>query len=181
MIEQVVRKYTGQLFRAALGTKLAEPQARDVVQSTIVTFLETLQKFQGRSHVRTWLFGILYKKISELRRKLRRQEKEDDIDEVVSSRYSSAGMWTRPPIDPETFLQNTQARQAIQVCMENLPEMQQRAFYLKEVEGFSTQEICNILEITATNLGVILYRARNRLRDCIECKGVRSSETDTEL
>ena len=51
--------------------------------------------------------------------------------------------------------------------------MQQRsAFYLRETEGLSTSEICKILEVTRTNLGVLLYRGRNRLRECLETKGV---------
>ena len=53
-------------------------------------------------------------------------------------------------------------------------------FILREVEGFGTDEICNILEVTRTNLGVLLYRVRNRLRECLEAKGVKGSR-DAQL
>ena len=52
-----------------------------------------------------------------------------------------------------------------------MPERHRLAFVLKELEGLETKEICNILEVTGTNLGVILYRARNRLRECLESRG----------
>ena len=60
----------------------------------------------------------------------------------------------------------------IEGCMELLPDAQRFAFVLREVEELSTGEICKILGVTRTNLGVMLYRARNRLRECLESKGV---------
>lgn len=64
---------------------------------------------------------------------------------------------------------------ALQSCLDRVPDRQRLAFVLREVEGFETDEICNILEISANNLGVLLYRARNRLRECLEAKGMEGS------
>ncbi len=83
---------------------------------------------EGRSHVRSWLFGILYKKVTGARRGLRRDQEMDDIDDVFEQRM---------------------------------------AFVLREVEGMDTREICKIVEVTRTNLGVLLHRVRNRLRECL--------------
>ncbi|HUH02956.1 MAG TPA: sigma factor-like helix-turn-helix DNA-binding protein [Kofleriaceae bacterium] len=58
-------------------------------------------------------------------------------------------------------------------CLQDAPGQQRTAFVLREVEGLSTAEICNILEVSATNLGVMLHRLRNRLRECLERKGIR--------
>ena len=85
-IQLVVRLYLGQIFRAALGAGLDAQRAEDVAQSTFTTFIETAQRFEGRSHVRTWLFGILYKKVAEARRAAGRDLQTDDIDQVVEQR-----------------------------------------------------------------------------------------------
>ncbi len=90
-LQAVARTYLAQIFRAARGAGLARQHAEDVVQATFTTFVETAPRFEGRSHVRTWLFGILYRKIAESRRKLDCDRRLDDIDDVVESRFDSAG------------------------------------------------------------------------------------------
>ena len=77
-LEEVVRRYLPQILRAASGAGFAPQLAEDVAQDTFVTFIETAPRFEGRSHVRTWLFGILYKKIAAARRNLRRDNEMDD-------------------------------------------------------------------------------------------------------
>ena len=64
-LEEVVRRYLPHILRAAGGAGLSSQLAEDVAQDTFVTFIETAPRFEGRSHVRTWLFGILYKKVAE--------------------------------------------------------------------------------------------------------------------
>ena len=58
-------------------------------------------------------------------------------------------------------------------CMERLASLQRMVFVLREIEEMDTEEICNILEVSRTNLGVLLYRGRNGLRECLEAKGVK--------
>jgi RNA polymerase sigma-70 factor (ECF subfamily) len=94
----------------------------------------------------------------------------DDIDEVFESRFDPTGSWSRPPQGPDDHLFAKEARQEIGDCLEAAPEQQRMAFLFREVDGLSTQEICKILEVSATNLGVMLHRVRNRLRDCLETK-----------
>ncbi len=93
----VVRAYLPQVLRAARGAGLPLQLAEDVTQDTFVTFIETAHRFEGRSHVRTGLLGILYKKVAAARRGLRRDQEMDDIDDVFEQRFDSAGSWTRPP------------------------------------------------------------------------------------
>ena len=71
-------------------------------------------------------------------------------------------------------LDDEEIRQDISECLDAAPTRQSMAFVLREIEGFSTEEICNILEVTRTNLGVMLHRIRNRLRECLEAMGVRT-------
>ena len=170
-IQTVVRVHPSQILRAARGAGL-DAQAEDVTQATFATFIESAHRFEGKSHVRTWLFGILYKKIAEARRGLGRDRQLDDIDEVVEGRFGDTGSWIRPPRPADADLLEEQIRGAISDCLDAAPDQQRMAFTFREVEGLSTDEICKILGVTSTNLGVMLYRIRNRLRECLEAKGI---------
>ena len=144
-----------------------------MTQATFVTFIEVAPRFEGRSHVRTFLFGILYKKIAEARRKAKREQQTDPIEDVMESRFKADGSWQRAPRVADLQLHDAEIRQAIDGCLERASTQQRLAFALREVLGFTTEEICNILDVSRTNLGVLLYRARNRLRECLEAKSVR--------
>jgi len=172
-LQAVVSTYLRQILRAARGAGLNPERAEDVTQTTFATFIEKAQEFEGRSHVRTWLFGILYNKIAEARREGRRDEPTDDIDNVMAQRFDAYGSWARPPRPLEAEVYDSEVRERIEECLEAAPTQQRLAFILREVEGFTTEEICKILGVTRTNLGVLLHRVRNRLRDCLEAKGIR--------
>jgi RNA polymerase sigma-70 factor (ECF subfamily) len=171
-IQAVVETYLPQILRAARGAGLAPDAAEDVTQETFTTFLEVAPRFEGRSHVRTFLFGILYRKISEARRGLARQRQHDPIDEVMESRFAPDGSWSRPPAAADALVRLEEIRRALLDCLETAPTAQRLAFYLREVEGLARAEICKILEVTSTNLDVMLYRLRNRTRECLEEKSV---------
>ncbi len=172
-LQAVVHAYMSQLLRAARGAGLSPQGAEDVTQTTFATFIEVAPRFEGRSHVRTFLFGILYRKIAEARRELQRNQHFDAIDDVVEQRFKTDGSWQRPPRPIDLQLHDAEIRQAIGDCLEHVSTQKRMAFVLREVEGLATEEICKILEVTRTNLGVLLYRARTRLRECLETKGVR--------
>ena len=144
---------------------------KDVTQATFATFLERASEFEGRSHVRTWLFGILYHKISEARRSLDRDRRSDAIVQIMEGRFDSRGMWKSPP--QAMALYGGEIAKFLKDCAERLASLQRMAFVLREVEEMDTEEICKILEVSRTNLGVLLYRGRNRLRECLEAQGVK--------
>ncbi len=173
VLQKVVKAYLRQIVRAAMSTGLRPQEADDVAQATFVTFLETRERFEGRSTVRTWLFGILYRKVAEARRGFQRTGRSDSIEDVMESRFLADGSWSTPPrpLDEQVF--HSEVREHLERCLEDSPTTQRMAFVLREVEGFSTPEICKILNVTATNLGVLLYRVRNRLRECLEARGIR--------
>jgi len=170
----VVEAYLGQILRAARGAGLTPAQAEDVAQETFATFIESATRFEGRSHVRTWVFGILYRKLQEARRGFAKDRRMDDVDEVFESRFDDDGSWSRPPRGPANALLDKEIRVEIVECLEGVPDRQRLAFVLREIEGMSTQEICKILEASSTNVGVMLFRARNRLRECLEGKWEQS-------
>lgn len=168
----VVKTYLGQIHRAARSAGLDPEQAEEVTQATFTTFIEKAENFEGRSHVRTWLFGILYHKIRETRRQLQQERQMDEIDDAFEGRFDSRGSWVRPPQPVDVQLYASEIRELFEDCLESVPTQQRLAFNLREVEGLSSDEVCKILNITNTNLGVIIYRVRNRLRECLEAKGV---------
>ncbi len=172
-IQTVVETYLGQILRAARSAGLDASRAEDVTQATFTTFIEAAPRFEGRSSVRTWLFGILYNKIAEARRARDRDRQLDDIDEVFERRFDATGKWSTPPLPVDADLQNKEVRRKIFACLDAAPPRQSLAFVLREVEDFSTDEICKILGLTSTHLGVMLHRVRTRVRECLGAKGVR--------
>lgn len=172
MLEAVVDTYLPQVVRAARGAGLRPEEADDVAQETFAAFLEAAPRFEGRSHVRTFLFGILYRKIAESRRAWSRSRQNDPIDDVVESRFAADGSWVLPPEPADRKLRSGELRRALVSCLDASPTQQRMAFYFREVEGLSTGEICKILDVSTTNLGVMLYRLRNRTRECLEGKDV---------
>jgi RNA polymerase sigma-70 factor (ECF subfamily) len=172
-IEELVRTYTGQLLKAGMGLGFSKTQVEEVVQDVWKTFYDIAPRFEGKSHVRTFLFGILYKKGMELRRQTRRFDDSDPIEEILDRRFNEKEHWINPPINPEQFSLAAEKMEAVEDCLGQLPLQQKEAFLLKEVEDFSCLEICEALGIKSNHLGVILFRARNRLRECLEGKAVR--------
>ena len=177
-IRVVVETYLPQILRAARGAGLDPARAEDATQATFATFIERAADFEGRSHVRTWLFGILYRKVAEARRGLERDQKGDNIDDVIETRFKPDGTWRNPP--QPLGLHGAEVRELIEECLDALPTAQRMSFVLREIEEMATEEICKILDVTRTNLGVLLFRGRNRLRECLEGKGVEGSH-DAEL
>lgn len=172
-IRLVVEAYLGHILRAARGAGLDYGQAEEVTQATFTTFIETAPRFEGRSHVRTWLFGILYKKLQELWRGVKKDRQTDELDDGIVERFSAEGTWIQPPRDPSVEVYAKEIRGHIKGCLGQVSLSQRMAFLLRDVQGHPTPEICKILEVSTTNLGVLLYRVRNRLRDCLEARGVR--------
>ena len=172
-IREVARAYLPQILHAAAGAGLNGQLAEDVTQSTFLTFLETAHRFEGRSRVRTWLFGILYRKIAEARRKAGREEAIEEIDAVFEQKFDASGSWIQPPRPADSELYASEVRREIEGCLDKTPTKQRMAFVLREVEELDTKEICKILDVTRTNLGVLLHRARTRLRECLGTTGLR--------
>ncbi len=165
----LVKVYTEQLYRTSLGLGFNRNDSQELTQIVWTTFYEILSNFKGKSHIRTFLFGILYNKASEFRREQKKYNGAE-IEDIVNERFDDKGNWTKPPIDPEKFLLGAESLEIIEKCLDSLPLKLKLVFALKEIEEKRNPEICKILNVTYTNLGVLIYRAKNRLRECIERK-----------
>ena len=170
-LAEAVGEHSRPLWRAAKALGFADADAEDLVQEVFTTFLEKLQAFEGRSEVRTWLFGILYRKAAERRRAALNDERTDPIETVFESRFDASGKWSNPLADVERLLLSKELGAHIRTCLDHLPLNQREVFILRTVENLETAEICKIVDVSVTNFSVLLYRARARLIECLESKG----------
>ena len=166
-ISELVKKYNKVLFNAALGQGLSAEFSEEVLQNTWSAFFENVERFEGRSHIRTYLFGILYNKCKEFFREKKKYIDLDEYDPIVDSSFEK-GHWTYEPVETEKFVEATETLKEIEECLKGLSPNQRMAFSLKEVEGENNESICNILGVSSTNLRVMIYRGKNRLRKCLE-------------
>ena len=166
------------LLRVAQLQLRDRDQAEDVVQETLLAALEAQGKFAAKSSVKTWLTGILKHKIIDAIRKKSREPSvsslaiEADIEDLdVFFNEGDRDHWETKPAEwrnPERDLEQKQFLDMMDFCLEKLPPNTARVFMMREVMELEADEICQELKITATNLWVILYRARMLLRKCLE-------------
>ena len=169
----IVQENARPLYRAARAMGFDHQQAEDLVQDVFTVFLQKLDEFEGRSQVRTWLFGILHWKMRERRRALQRDESNGSIDPSFSEWFDGKGHWISPPEDLERLVASKEIRTAVDECLASIPVQQREVFLLREVEELESKEICNNLQISITHLGVLIHRARHQLRECMQAKGWR--------
>jgi RNA polymerase sigma-70 factor (ECF subfamily) len=166
------------LQRYALAQLRDRDAANEVVQETVLAALESGDSFSGKSSLRTWLTSILrFKLIDRLRRKGKEvlfeslEEETDDSD--FDGLFSKDGHWQdkiKAWSGPEESLMSRQFWEVFERCSEVMPRRTAMAFVMREVMGLEIAEICNNLDITATNCSVLLYRARMSLRECFEIR-----------
>jgi RNA polymerase sigma-70 factor (ECF subfamily) len=170
-LRAVVDEQGRRLYRAARGMGHSQSEAEDLVQDVFVTFIESIDRFEGRAQVGTWLFGILHHKSQERRRSIVREELNDPIDQIFESHFDAGGSWIRPPTAPDRHVSAQEAAHAIQECLSGLSPIQREVFQLRQVEELSAAEVCKISGHTITHIGVLFHRARMKLRECLEGKG----------
>lgn len=154
-------------------------QAEDAVQDALAGALRNRVSFEGRAALKTWIFAILKNKIADiLRAKMRHVSRERalvaeaDVDRVAQL-FDARGNWRseeRPSVwgNPEAALHDTQFWTIFDACLNRLPPRQARIFMMREFVGLETNEICAALDVSISNVHVMLHRARLGLRECLE-------------
>lgn len=173
--ERWVEEYGDALYRYALGRIRNPAVAEDLVQETFLAALKGQDGFSGKSAVQTWLIGILRHKMLDRIRKESRMQGSEDMEQTLAAvedeRFDASGRWrTGPPdweTDPHAVLERKEFRSVLESCIGKMPPPWQRVFVLREMEDLEADFICKQLEISSSNLWVILHRARTRLRDCL--------------
>jgi RNA polymerase sigma-70 factor (TIGR02943 family) len=165
-----------QLMRFARTQLRNDAWAEDAVSETLLAALEKPQAFAGQSQLKTWLIGVLkHKVVDQLRRHTREATilTTDDGEDLDEALFDETGHWRDKPSDwgnPEQHCGQHQFLQVMEICIEQLPPTQGRVFMMREWLELDSDEICKELQITSTNLWVLLHRARLRLRDCLQLR-----------
>jgi RNA polymerase sigma-70 factor (ECF subfamily) len=163
-----------QLLKYAMLQLRNHAEAEDAVQETLVAAIRGIETFAGGSSVRTWLTGILKHKIIDSMRKSARAQSLDQHEasaQDMDGFFLADGHYADKPADwgdPEQALSQRRFFEVMEQCMASLPKVTAQAFAMREVMGLDTKEICATLRITDSNCWVLLYRARMRLRECLE-------------
>ena len=172
-----VDRYGDYLFRYAMLRLRDRSAAEDMVQETFLAALKDRGAFSGNSSEVTWLVGILKHKIADHYRRQAREaplEGGDLREHPDAGHFDGAGHWTTGPAEwggnPADLYRQGEFLVQFRNCLSRLSPNHANAFTLREIEGADTGEICKVLNITETNLWVILHRARMQLRRCLETR-----------
>ncbi|MFL5936449.1 MAG: RNA polymerase sigma factor [Gaiellaceae bacterium] len=175
---KLIEMYHAMLVRVARMYVSNQATAEDVAAETWLAVLQGIDRFEGRSSLKTWLFRILTNraKTRGIRegRSLPFSALEPDEPAVAAERFHGAdhnwpGHWaSAPPSFPEERLLAAETRDVIERTIASLPPTQRAVISLRDVEGWSAEEVCNALTLTETNQRVLLHRARSAVRAALE-------------
>lgn len=167
-LKKIISEVNPYIIRFLASQKVPQQIIEDIVQASWATFFDNTDRFEERSQLKVFIAGIALNKLREWRRQNNRQVPEEDIDLMLSASFTPEGWWKVLPQAPDEAFFSKELGESILNCMEGLSEMQRQAFYLKEVEGEETAAICKTLNISVSHLGVLIFRAREKLRMCLK-------------
>lgn len=174
------KTYANELFGYAMNKTSNTELAEDLVQETFLAGLKSLSNFKGQSSERTWLFSILKFKIADYYRKastkyeINNSKLGTEDDSYIDNYFTEDGDWKEKAapqdwgINYSTSIENKELSNALNGCIEKLPNNQKQIVLLKLVEEEETEIVCKELNITPTNYWVIIHRAKLQLRACLE-------------
>ena len=169
-----IDSYADYLFNYTITRVRDRETAQDLVQDTFVAGLNSMKNFKGEASERTWLVSILKRKIIDYYRRINSKKGQAEVKINFSSESDEEGSWLEQRVaDPfdktaEDKIENTELGLAIHSCLEKLPEKQAEVFKMKTLLHYETEAICNELNITPSNLWVIIHRARTALASCLK-------------
>jgi RNA polymerase sigma-70 factor (ECF subfamily) len=175
----LVNALHGRLLALARTFTRSPALAEDIVQETWLAVIRGLAGFEGRSSLRTWIYSILVKRARSIAGREARKAPPQGGD---SSRADGPewepgagklGLWTERPVpwgfsDPAALFQSKEALRVVEQAMNEMPEMQRRVLLLRDVDDVAAAEVRNTLEISETNLRVLLHRGRARVRRALD-------------
>lgn len=172
--ESWVDEHTSVLVAFA-RRRLRDPRiAEETVQETFLAAWRARETFQGRSTLRTWLIGILQRKIVDAIRKESRsvpltaaEQNLDDLFDEDEHYRTQVHPWAGVP---EQDYARQEFRQNLKTCLDSLPVRLAQVFTLREVDGLERDAICQTLSVSSSNYWVMLHRARLKLRECLESR-----------
>jgi RNA polymerase sigma-70 factor (ECF subfamily) len=177
---ELVERWSNSMLRLALVYVGGQAIAEEVVQETWIAVLEGINRFEGRSSLRTWVFSVLANRAKTRAARERRsipfsrlQEEGEaavDADRFLPTDNGWAGHWAASPqpVPPEEALLTTELREQLARAIRRLPPGQRAVVTLRDVEGWPAEEVCRVLELSDVNQRVLLHRGRSTLRRTLE-------------
>ena len=165
--------YSDYLFNYTITRVNDREIAKDLVQETFFAGLKSMKNFKGEANERTWLVAILKRKIIDYYRKINSKKGQAEVHIDYNS-DDQEGDWLEERVGDDSHLnaeetiENSELGDAIYDCMGKLPEKQATVFKMKTILGYDTETICNELNITSSNLWVMIHRARTQMAECLE-------------
>lgn len=171
-----LEQHRAHLLKFALLQVRDRAAAEDLVQDTFAAAVAALDRFEGRSSLRTWLTRILLNNVADHRRASGREVSMDAIEaeagvEGIDAFFRANGRYVEPPQpwqNPDAALMQSRFYGVLELCIEGLTPAAGRVFLLRELMGLSIEEICKELAISESNCSVLLHRSRIRLRACLD-------------
>ena len=171
----LVERYNGSMLGLALSFVPSRAVAEEVVQDTWLAVLRGLAAFEGRSSLRTWMFSILVNRARTTGTREQRSIPVADTGPVVdASRFGPDGRWSAPPEhwieEAEDRIEAGKLADLLRAGLGGLPGRQREVVLLRDVEGMSSAEVCQVLAISEANQRVLLHRGRGKLRQFLEAE-----------
>lgn len=178
---ELVEQWSPSMLRLARMHVPSAAVAEEVVQEAWLAVLQGIDRFEGRSSLKTWVFRILVNRaltrgVRESRSipfaALAAQEAAADDPAVDADRFARDGAWASPPRrweeQPEAKARSDETLAVARATIDKLPPMQRLVITMRDLEGFPSDETCNALAISETNQRVLLHRARAKVRTALE-------------
>jgi len=177
----LVQRYHGALIRLAMGYVKDHAIAEDVVQETWLTCIRSLDRFEGRSSLKTWIFGIALNIARSRGRRERRtlpfasffrRDPGSSGPTVDPERFGGDGMWKTLPTSwanvPEERVLGQETVARVREAIDTLPPNQREVIVLRDIAGLEAIEVCALLAISPENQRVRLHRASAAVRKMLE-------------
>jgi RNA polymerase sigma-70 factor (ECF subfamily) len=169
---ELVDAYTPGMRRLARTFVRTQAVADEVVQEAWLGVLRGLDRFEGRASLKTWIYRIVAnvartRAVREARSTPFSSFEADDGPAVSPEHFAPDGHWASP-VEPWHDVLASELRGVVEAAIDTLPEQQRLVIRLRDVEGWSSEEVCNVLELTETNQRVLLHRARTKVRTAVE-------------
>lgn len=172
----LVERYHPSLLRLAETMVPSRAIAEEVVQETWLGVVRGIERFEGRSSLRTWLFHILVNRARSTgaREKRRSPQRPGWVPAVDPQRFGKDGEWVDPPVPwPEEIDDRLAAEmmaERVRARLSDLPDLQRQVVTLRDVEGVAPADVCRLLRISDANQRVLLHRGRSRIRNMLEAE-----------
>ncbi len=175
-LDQQLAELRAPLLRYAHLQLRCEALAEDAVSETLLAIIEKPDAFAGASSLRTYATGILKHKCVDVLRRRGREVPiepldEQSIDDAIDALFKENGHWVEHPgawAEPERSLEQAEFFEVLQRCIDRLPPRLSRIFMMREWQEMEVEQVSREMGVTMNNCGVMLYRARMQLRECLD-------------